>query len=183
MINSSKISIHRFIATTLFRVVKEWPHYVKADKTTNHYKVQPQDYSNLLQKNVTKTCKKTNKNTPDSITSIDKRIAQDLRLDDRIEVSASRDAFITLKDHKPELINPTKSEIGIISKHILDNINEEIIKVTKANLWRSTSNVIKWFQAIPNKSQHAFITFDVCDFYPSITEQLLTRRETRALDY
>ena len=26
MFNSSKISIHRFIATTLFRVVKEWPH-------------------------------------------------------------------------------------------------------------------------------------------------------------
>ena len=67
--------------------------YVKADKTTNHYKVQPQDYSNLLQKNVTKTDKKTNKNTPDSITSIDKKIAQDLRLDERIEVSANRGAF------------------------------------------------------------------------------------------
>ena len=26
MINGSKTSIHRFIATTLFRVVKEWPH-------------------------------------------------------------------------------------------------------------------------------------------------------------
>ena len=26
MINSSKISFHRFIAITLFRVVKEWPH-------------------------------------------------------------------------------------------------------------------------------------------------------------
>ena len=26
MINSSKISIHRFIATTLFCVVQEWPH-------------------------------------------------------------------------------------------------------------------------------------------------------------
>ena len=26
MIYSSMISIHRFIATTLFRVVKEWPH-------------------------------------------------------------------------------------------------------------------------------------------------------------
>ena len=26
MINGSKISIHRFIATTLFRLVKEWPH-------------------------------------------------------------------------------------------------------------------------------------------------------------
>ena len=34
--------------------------YVKVDKTTNHYKVEPQDYLNLLQKNVTKTYKKTN---------------------------------------------------------------------------------------------------------------------------
>ena len=127
------------------------------------------------------------KDIPDSITSIDKKIAKDLRLDDRVEVSASRDAFITLKDHKPDftnnptcrLISPTKSETTIISKHILDNINKEIIKATKANLWRSTSNVIEWFQAIPNESQHTFITFDVCDFYPSIPEQLLTR----ALDY
>ena len=163
--------------------------YVKADKTTNHYKAEPQDYLNLLQKNVTKAYKKSNKNNPDLITSADKKIAQDLTLDDRIEVSASRDAFITLKDHKPDfannptcrLINPTKSEFGIISKHILDNINKEMIKVTKANLWRSTSNVIDWFKAIPNKFQHAFIyiTFDVCDFYPSISEQLLTK----ALDY
>ena len=75
-------------------------------------------------------------------------------------------------NHKPDftnnptcrLINPTKSEISIISKHILDNINKEIIKVTKANLWRSTSNVIEWFQGIPKKSQHVFITFNVCDF-------------------
>ena len=60
-------------------------------------------------------------------------------------------AFITLKDHKPDFINnptcrfinPTKSEIGIISENILDNINKEIIKVTKANLWRITSNVIE----------------------------------------
>ena len=148
---------------------------------------EPQDYLNLLQKNVTKAYKKTNKSTLNSITSVDKHISKDLELDDRIEVSASRDAFLTLKDHKPDvtnnptcrLINPTKSEVGIISKHILDNINKEITKATKLNLWRSTSNVIEWFQAIPNKSQHAFITFDVCDFYPSISEQLLTK----ALDY
>ena len=160
---------------------------VKANKTTNHYKAEPQDYLNLLQKNGTKAYKKTSKSIPDSITSIDKEIAQDLKLDNRIEVSVSRAAFITLKDYKPDftnnptsrLINPTKSEIGIISKHILDNINKEIIKVTKANLWRCTSNVIEWFQPIPNKSQHAFITFDVCDFYPSISKQLLTK----AFDY
>ena len=45
--------------------------------------------------------------------------------------------------------------------------------------WKSTSNVIKWFQSIPDKAQHAFIAFDVCDFYPSISEQLLQK----ALDY
>ena len=159
---------------------------VKAGKTTNHYKAKPQNYLNLLQKNMTKAYKKTNKDITDSITSVNKKITKDLKLDDRVEISASREAFITLKDHKPDfinptcrLINPTKSEIGIISKNIFDNINKEIIKVTKANLWRSTSIVIEWFQAIPNKSQHAFLTFDVHDFYPSISEQFLTK----ALDY
>jgi len=59
---------------------------------------------------------------------------------------AKRQAFITLKDHKDnfqnkptcKLINPAKSEIGRISKQILDNINTTIrqktgLKVT-ANL-------------------------------------------------
>jgi len=53
------------------------------------------------------------------------------------------------------------------------------IQTTKANLWRSTGNVIEWFKTIPDKDQHAFITFDVCDFYPFISEELLIK----ALDY
>ena len=47
------------------------------------------------------------------------------------------------------------------------------------NLWKSTNNTIEWFKAIPEKEKHAFITFDVCDFYPSISEDLLLN----ALDY
>ena len=107
--------------------------YVKADKTTPHYQAKPRNYLNLLQKNVTKAYKKTNKDIPHSITSENKKIAKDLKLDDHVEISASREAFITLKDHKPDfinnptrrLLNPTKSEIGIISKNIFDNINNE----------------------------------------------------------
>ena len=76
-------------------------------------------------------------------------------------------------------INPSKTEIGIISKHLLDSINSRIIQATKVNLWKSTSNIIKWFNAIPEKRGHAFITFDVCEFYPSISEELLMK----ALDY
>ena len=92
-----------------------------------------------------------------------------------------------MKDHKPDfannpacrLINPSKTEIGIISKHLLDGINSKIIQATKVNLWKSTGNVIEWFNAIPEKCRHAFITFDVCEFYPSISEELLMK----ALDY
>ena len=65
------------------------------------------------------------------------------------------------------------------SKNILDNINTKVIQATKVNLWRSTSNAIEWFKTIPNKQKHAFITFDVCDFYPSISEELLIK----ALNY
>ena len=146
-----------------------------------------EDYATLVDKNVTKTYKKTSPKVPDMITLKDKTIAEKLELDDRVEVSASRDSFITPKDHKPDfinnptcrLINPRKSEIGIISKNILDCINKEIIQATKVNMWKSTNNTIEWFKAIQEKYKHAFITFDVCDFYPSISEELLLN----ALDY
>ena len=103
------------------------------------------------------------------------------------DVSVHRDPFITLKDHKLDfinkptcrLINPSKLEIGIISKQVLDCINNTIIKTTKLNLWKSTTSAIEWFKAIPDKSKYAFITFDVCEFYPSISEEPLMK----ALDY
>ena len=141
----------------------------------------------VVDKNVTKTYKKTNPKVPDMITLKDKIIAEKLELADRIEASAPRDSFITLKYHKPDiinnptyrLINPCKSEIGIISKNILDLINHEITRATKVNLWKSTKDPIEWFKGIPEKEKQAFITFDVCDFYPSTSEDLLLK----ALNY
>ena len=130
--------------------------FVKADKTTNYYKTAPEDYV-------------THPNVPDIIMLEDRKIAEKVELDDWIEVSASRDSFITLKDHKPDFINnwtcrfinPSKSEVGIISKNILDCINKEVIHATKVNLWKSTSNTIEWFKVIPEKEKHAFITFNM----------------------
>ena len=161
--------------------------FIKANKTTNYYKTKPNDYETLVNKNVTKTYKKTNPEVPDMITLKDKIIAEKLELDDRIEASASRDSFITLKDHKQDfinnptctLINPRKSEIGIISKDILDRINKEITQATKVNLWKSTKDTTEGFKAIPAKEKRAFITFNVCDFYPSISQDLLQK----ALNY
>ena len=102
---------------------------IPADKTTNFYAINPTSYSKLINENVTKGYKKTN----DIMKAFDAqlaRLAKRCKLDDHIEKLAEKKAFITLKDGKPKfqdrptcrLINPSKSEIGIISKQILDEI-------------------------------------------------------------
>ena len=92
-----------------------------------------------------------------------------------------REAFISLKHHKENfennpkcrLINPAKCDSGKISKLILDKVNTHLRTILNANQWRNTQNVIEWFGNIEQKSRHSFISFDVVDFYPSITENLL----------
>ena len=64
-----------------------------------------------------------------------------------------RSSFITLKDHgenfkinpKCRLINPAKSEIRIISKEYIDNINKIIREKANVNQWRNTDPVVTWF--------------------------------------
>jgi len=88
--------------STDLKEIREQKHiFVKVDKTTNYYKTEPEDYITPVNKNVTKSYKKTDSNVPKEIASKDKQIAETLGLDDRIKVSACRDSFITLKDHKP----------------------------------------------------------------------------------
>ena len=74
---------------------------VKADKTTNFYRMKPNEYKELLiNKNIHKGYKKAEKCQEAKINQEAKTIADRLELADRIETMARRDAFITLKDHK-----------------------------------------------------------------------------------
>ena len=73
------------------------------------------------------------------------------------------------------MINPTKNELGKISKKIIKKINQEILKKTDVNQWKNTSNVINWFNNIENKKDFSFIQFDIKEFYPSITEEILEK--------
>ena len=72
--------------------------------------------------------------------------------------------FISLKDHKVNfyskppcrLINPTKNELGKISKKKNNNntakqISQKMLKKTEFNQWKNTSNFINWFSNIENK--------------------------------
>ena len=96
--------------------------------------------------------------------------------------NGKNECFITLKDHKPNfknnpkvrLINLEKNEIGRISKNILDKINHQLRDSLRINQWKDTSEVIEWFLKIPDKNRYKFAIFDIKDFYPSISEKLLT---------
>ena len=43
------------------------------------------------------------------------------------------------------------------------------------NQWQNTQAVITWFKSIENKRRSSFIKFDIVNFYPYITKELLTK--------
>ena len=78
---------------------------------------------------------------------------------------AESNPFVSSKDYQPNfssnskccLINPSKSEIGKISKYFLKQINSKIKDISSANQWQETSTVMKWFKNIKNKKKCVFI--------------------------
>ena len=156
--------------------------FVPADKTINLYKVDSCTYDKLLQDNIITSYEKTDSNTAKKINSEAKAIAKKLKLENRIETLTKKKAFITFKDHKPNfinnlkcrLINPAKSNIGKVSKKLLDAINSEIQRKFGLLKWRNSSAVILWFRNFSNKNKCKFLVFDIVDFYPSISKKLLT---------
>ena len=106
-----------------------------------------------------------------------------LHLQKRMERYAERPTCILLKDHKENfkhnakcrLINPSKGEMGVVSKRFLEEINNKLNKHLCYNQWRSTSTVIEWFRAIENKKGCKFIKFEILEFYPSISAELLEK--------
>ena len=65
--------------------------------------------------------------------------------------------------------------IGKITKNIVDKMNVSIRCKADVNQWRSTKEVIRWFNNLENKEQLSYLTFDIVDFYPSITDNLLIK--------
>ena len=156
--------------------------YVPADKTTNLYKVPPDEYKKLLSDNITANYKKANKTVKTRIDREAKKIAKKLDLDDRIEQYAEKDAFITLKDHKENfennpkcrLLNPAKSEIGVISSQLLKRINNDLRGTLTVQQWKNSTDVLNFFNNIQHRDTHKFVQFDIVEFYPSISERLLS---------
>ena len=144
-----------------------------AGKTSNMYKLTKDDYNHLLDNAVTATYKRATEAIKDVRNK--KGIKYEKRADifDRIEIKSTSNCFITLKDHKENfvnhpttsIINPAKNEIGRSSKSILDKSNNCVCQKLKLNEWKSTTEVINWFEKIDEKHLHTFTIFDIKDFY------------------
>ena len=138
---------------------------VPADKTTNNYLVTTEKYKSLVNKEIHKNYRKE---TPKNVEKVNKehgKTVRELELDDRVFKTAPRNAFVTLKDHKPDfqnrpsvrLINPTKPEIGKIAMQILDNMVKEIRSKTGLKQCTNTMEVINWFKELKNRNRLSWL--------------------------
>ena len=85
--------------------------FVKADKTSNIYSVSKQNYEKLLVENITTHYKKADDNTERDINLEAKSITENLKISNRVEPIAHKNAFITLKDHKDRFPNNIKCRL------------------------------------------------------------------------
>ena len=154
---------------------------VSADKTSNHYEMEVAQYKILTAKNVNKDYKKVTSASIQKINTAHKAIVNNLDLQDRVFKTSESEAFITLKDHKADfankpkcrLLNSTKPEVGRISHLVLKDIVNAVRQKSKLNQWKNIYSCIEWFKVLPNKENSNFIVFDIVNFYPSISENLL----------
>ena len=87
---------------------------------------------------------------------------------------AKQECFVTLKDLREDyrtnpkycLLNPTKSQLGKISKPILQKINKTLRSKLNLNQWQNSREVTECFKNIQQKSSHTFTVFDIQEFYP-----------------
>ena len=114
------------------------------------------------------------------------KIVQSYGIADRTEPFRPRGIRISLKDHKGDfetrpsvrLIVPSKSDLGIMSKVILDRILPKLREKIRLVQWRNTDSVVDWFRRLGNKANTKFIQFDIDRYYPSITYGLLNTYQT-----
>ena len=54
-------------------------------------------------------------------------------------------------------------------------ISTNVLEMSSVNQWRDTDSVITWFENIKSKNKCIFMQYDIEEFYPSISEDLLEK--------
>ena len=106
-----------------------------------------------------------------------------LQIVDRLGKIEEKCAYILFKDHKRNfqdkkqirLINPTKTEAGLVSKDVIQGFTTKLLRSPKYNQWKDSLHTLDWFKNIKNKKRSSFIQFVIIEFYPSNTRELLLK--------
>ena len=153
---------------------------IKADKSSNMYKINKDRYLEIVQNEISKTYKRVT--NPSKIKNMDlnaKNTTDKLGISERIQKTKKAFAKVQVKDHKERfpndveyrLLNPAIHEIGIINRKVLRRSVEALKKHLKVNLWKDSSEAVNWFKHIEEKHQTCFIQMDIKKMYSSITKQ------------
>ena len=134
---------------------------------------------------ISKDYRRAEEGAIDKLNSEATEIANSLGIGDRMQKFNQNQAFCSIKDHKAEfdvtnpnsvkrrLINPAKSDIGVVSKVILQKIIDKVKTETKLASWQSTQETLDWFLELPRGQNLSFLSYDIENFYPSITPEVL----------
>ena len=164
---------------------------LKGDKSRNLYKVSPEDYRQSMRDIISTAYSNCDRDKVNEVNEEASEVARLYDISDRVDALSEGEAFLQVKDHKEgfpqrveyRLLNPSKSSIGALSKKFLDKINNKIRSKTGLNQWKSTNDVLRWFEAIPNKKEMKFLKYDIVNFYPDITCNLLQKALNWAKNY
>ena len=91
--------------------------FVSADKTQNDYEMTQENYNKILHDNITKAYKKAQLLLPKKINMEAKNIARSFNVDNKMNITAKCQCFVTVKDHddfrvnrKYKLLNSTNQQ-------------------------------------------------------------------------
>ena len=152
----SKSSFQCKLNNELKDIRKEKRVFVAADKSSNFYKMTPETYNGLLEKAVHKDFKKAKEGEEEKITLEAKEAATKLEIGNRVFKTEMKSAKVTIKDHKEDfmnrpqtrLINPTKSNLGRVSKWKVEKLNQQLRSKTRLQQWLNTDATLAFIKRI-----------------------------------
>ena len=136
---NSKNTFQAKLREDIERIRKSRKVWVRSDKSNKTYQVSPHEYERVLNDKITESYKLDHSDTITQINRDTAKFAQKVNMIDRVGKLEEKSAYILFKDHKKNfpdkkqtrLINPTKTELGFVSKDVIQKITSRLMSSHK----------------------------------------------------
>ena len=136
---NSKNTFQAKLREDIERIRKSRKVWVRSDKSNKTYQVSPHEYERILNDKITESYKLDHSDTITQINRDTAKFAQKVNMIDRVGKLEEKSAYILFKDHKKNfpdkkqtrLINPTKTELGFVSKDVIQKITSRLMSSHK----------------------------------------------------